>query len=56
MWPWDAGASAPSAKPPSIPGADPAVAVALVPIEADIDLVKPEDVLETEVLGYVYGD
>jgi len=56
MWPWDAGASAPGTKPPSIPGADPAVAVALVPTEADIDLVTPEDVLETEALGYIYGD
>ena len=58
MWPWDAGASAPGALPASfpIPSADPAVAAALVPTEAPIDLVTPEDVLETEVLGYIYGD
>ena len=56
MWPWDAGASAPGAKPPQVPGADPAVAVALVTNYADLDLVTPEDVTDTEALGYVYGD
>ena len=56
MWPWDTGASAPGAKPAQIPGADPAVAVALVSNYADSDLVTPEDVLDTEALGYVYGD
>lgn len=48
MWPWDAGASA--------PGGTFAAAAALIPTEAPIDLVTPEEVLETEALGYVYGD
>ena len=58
MWPWDAGVSAPGALPPSFPfpSADPAAAVTLIPTEATIDLVTPEDVLETEALGYIYGD
>ena len=30
---------------------DPAVAVTLIPIEAAIDLMTPEDVLETGTLG-----
>jgi tyrosinase len=54
MWPWDAGASAPGTPP--FPGLDPVVAAALIPTEAPIDLVTPEDVLETEALGYIYGD
>ena len=53
MWPWDGGASAPGT-PPFPP--DPAVAATLIPTEAAIDLVTPEDVLETEALGYIYGD
>lgn len=56
MWPWDAGASAPGPLPPSRSGPDPAVGVAHVPTEAPIDLVTPEDVIETEALGYIYGD
>ena len=56
MWPWDAGASAPGKKPPFVAGSDPLVAAALIPTEAPIDLVTPEDVLETEALGYIYGD
>lgn len=56
MWPWDAGASGPGPKPPGAPGSDPAVAVGLVPTEADIDLVTPADVLEIAALGYAYGD
>ncbi len=54
MWPWDAGASAPGTPP--FPGLDPVVAAALIPTEAPIDLVTPEDVLETEALDYIYGD
>ena len=54
MWPWDAAASAPGASP--FAGPDPAVAAALIPTEAAIDLVTPEEVLETEALGYIYGD
>ncbi len=54
MWPWDAGESAPGTPP--FPGLDPAVAANLIPTQAAIDLVTPEDVLETEALGYIYGD
>ena len=57
MWPWDADASAPGALPSAFPpSADPAVAVALVPTQASIDIVTPKDVLEIEALGYIYGD
>ena len=52
MWPWDAGASAPG--PFSQTGNNPAVAAALIPTEATIDLVTPADVLQTEALGYIY--
>ena len=54
MWPWDAGVSAPGTSP--FLGPDPAVAASLIPTEAPIDLVTPEEVLETEALGYIYGD
>ena len=56
MWPWDAGASAPGPKPPLSPGADPAVAVVHVTNFANLDLVTPDNVMDTEALGYVYGD
>jgi len=51
MWPWDGGAST-TGSTGSNP--DPAVAAALVPTEANNDLVTPEDVLDTEILGYLY--
>ena len=56
MWPWDAGASAPGSKPTNVSGADPAVAVALVSDYAEVDVVATEDVMDIELLGYVYGD
>ena len=58
MWPWDERESAPGPLPTTFPfpSADPAVAAAHIPKPAEIDLVKPEEVLETEAPGYVYGD
>ena len=56
MWPWDGGASGPGAKPPAGPGPDPTIAVALVSQYATLDVVAPEAVIDTETLGYVYGD
>ena len=56
MWPWDAGASAPGPKPSLSPGADPAVVDAYLTNYSDVDLVTPEHVMNTEALGYVYGD
>ena len=52
MWPWDAGASAPGAF--AARGHDPVVALALVPTEADNDLVTPTEVIDIEALGYLY--
>ena len=54
MWPWDAGASAPGTVIST--GPDPAVAAALIPTEAIIDLVTPEDALDHRALGYCYDD
>lgn len=51
MWPWDGGASAPGTSfgNPSLPPS-----AALLPTEASIDRVTPEDVLDIEALGYLY--
>ena len=56
MWPWDAAASAPGVPPASAPPPSPIDAAALISVEAANDLVTPEEVLDTEALGYVYGD
>jgi len=44
MWPWNASASAPKS----------ATVRALVPTLASTDVVKPEDLLDTRELGYIY--
>ncbi len=51
MWPWDGGASATGS---SGFNPNPAAAAALLPTEANNDLVTPEDVLDAEILGYTY--
>ena len=56
MCSWDTSSSAQGAKPAQISSAGAAVAVALVSNYTNADFVTPEDMLDTDALGYVYGD